>query len=108
MHEMSIAGAILDAMDAECARTPGSWVAKAAIRIGEWSGVSPDSLQFCLEALVQQDGLRRCEFEIEFRERSSELEIAYLEMEDDEPYSDGAEGPERERPDGRLAAPALP
>ncbi len=35
------------------------------MRIGEWSGVNVDSLQFCWDALMKAEG-DQCELEIEF------------------------------------------
>ena len=52
MHEMSIATSMLEAVRGEATRHPGSRVLKVGVRIGEWSGVDPDSLQFCFDALV--------------------------------------------------------
>lgn len=52
MHEMSIATSILDAANREAQRHPGARVCKVGVRIGEWAGVDPASLQFCFDALV--------------------------------------------------------
>lgn len=52
MHEMGIATSVLDAAKREAQRHPGAKVLKVGLRIGEWSGVDPDSLRFCFEALV--------------------------------------------------------
>ena len=52
MHEMGIATSVLDAAQREAERHPGSKVMKVGVRVGEWSGVDPDSLRFCFEALV--------------------------------------------------------
>src|SRR5271165_7201136 len=53
MHEMGIASSVLDAAQKEAQRHPRSKLLKVGLRIGEWSGVDPDSLRFCFEALVQ-------------------------------------------------------
>jgi hydrogenase nickel incorporation protein HypA/HybF len=52
MHEMGIATSVLDGAQNEAKRHPGSKLLKVGLRIGEWSGVDPDSLRFCFEALV--------------------------------------------------------
>ena len=52
MHEMGIATSILDAAQNEAKRHPGSKLLKVGLRVSEWSGVDPDSLRFCFEALV--------------------------------------------------------
>ena len=66
MHEMSIATSVLDAVANEAGRHPNARVSKIALRVGEWSGVDPESLRFCFEALVAG------------REAPPELEIEYL------------------------------
>ena len=70
MHEMGIATSVLDAAQKEAERHPGSKLLKVGLRIGEWSGVDPDSLRFCFEAL-----LTGCAdapvLEIEFRPRQN-------------------------------------
>ena len=52
MHEMGIATSLFDAAQKEAQRHPGTKLLKIGVRIGEWSGVDPDSLRFCFEALV--------------------------------------------------------
>ena len=52
MHEMGIATSVLDAAQKEAQRHPRSKLLKIGLRIGEWSGVDPDSLRSCFEALV--------------------------------------------------------
>ena len=52
MHEMGIATSVLDAAQKEARRRPGTKILKVGVRIGEWSGVDPDSLHFCFDALV--------------------------------------------------------
>jgi len=53
MHELSIAGAVLDSVRAEAALRPGTRVRKVGLVVGELSGVDSDSLRFCLEVLVR-------------------------------------------------------
>ncbi len=62
---MSIAAAVLDAVRAETERRPGSRVSRAGLRIGELSGVQPDALQFCLEALVSGTDMEPLAFDFE-------------------------------------------
>ena len=64
---MSIAAAVLDAVRAEAALRPGCRVGRAGLRIGELSGVEPESLRFCLEALVSGSDLEPLAFEFELR-----------------------------------------
>jgi hydrogenase nickel incorporation protein HypA/HybF len=69
MHELSIANAILDSVRAEGARRPGTRFLKVGVRVGELSGVAPDSLSFCFEALVHGSDLAPLVLEIETRPR---------------------------------------
>ena len=64
---MSIAAATLDAVRTELQRHPGSRATKAGLLIGELSGVEPESLRFCLEALVSGSDLDPLAFELEIR-----------------------------------------
>jgi hydrogenase nickel incorporation protein HypA/HybF len=64
---MSIAASVLDAVRAETALRPGARAVRAGLRIGEQSGVEPDSLSFCLEALVSGSDLEPLAFDIEIR-----------------------------------------
>jgi len=70
MHEMGIATSVLDAAQNEAKRHPGSKLLKVGLRIGEWSGVDPDSLRFCFEALVLGSD-NAPTLEIEFRPRQN-------------------------------------
>ena len=54
---MSIAAAVLETLRAESANHGGARVARAGLRIGELSGVEPESLRFCLETLVSGSDL---------------------------------------------------
>jgi hydrogenase nickel incorporation protein HypA/HybF len=62
---MSIAAAVLEALRAEAANHGGARVARAGLRIGELSGVEPESLRFCLETLVSGSDLDPLAFDFE-------------------------------------------
>jgi hydrogenase nickel incorporation protein HypA/HybF len=64
---MSIAAAVLEAVRTEAAARPGTRLTRAGLRIGELSGVEPESLRFCLEALVAGSDLDPLAFDFEFR-----------------------------------------
>ena len=64
---MSIAASVLEAVRTETARHPGARATRAGIRIGELSGVEPESLRFCLETLVSSTDLEPLTFELEIR-----------------------------------------
>jgi hydrogenase nickel incorporation protein HypA/HybF len=53
MHELGIAASILDCVQVEAKRHPGSHISKVGIRLGELSGVDADALQFGFECLVK-------------------------------------------------------
>jgi len=82
MHEMGIASSVIEAVRVEITRHPGARAAKVGLRLGEWSGVDVESLRFCLEVLVKGTELEPLALDIDFRLRGSELDIAYLELED--------------------------
>jgi hydrogenase nickel incorporation protein HypA/HybF len=64
MHEMSIAGSMLEAVRAESARHHAH-VSAVGVRIGELSGVDAASLRFCFDALVQDTDMAPLSLEIE-------------------------------------------
>lgn len=95
MHEMGIANSILDAVRTEKLRYPGGRVEKVGIRLGEYSGVDTESLKFCFEALTRESDLEHLILEIEFRPGGEELDLSYLEIEEDhESSSSRKEGSE--------------
>lgn len=65
MHEMGIASSILDTLTAEAAKRPGTRILALGLKIGEVSGVNPDSLEFCLQCLVKDTELDGLGIEIE-------------------------------------------
>ena len=82
MHEMGIASSVLEAVHQELHRYPKHRAAKIVLRIGEFAGVDPESLQFCFEAVVKGTELEPLELEIQWRGQSDELELAHLELEE--------------------------
>jgi hydrogenase nickel incorporation protein HypA/HybF len=84
MHEMGVANSILEAVHQELDRYPGHRATKVAVRIGEFAGVDPESLKFCFEASVKSTEFEALELSIEWRPASEELDLAYLELEDEE------------------------
>jgi hydrogenase nickel incorporation protein HypA/HybF len=65
MHELGIAAAILDSVQAEAARRPGSHINKVGVRVGELSGVDADALQFGFECLVKDTDFEPLALEVE-------------------------------------------
>jgi hydrogenase nickel incorporation protein HypA/HybF len=64
MHEMSIAGSMLEAVRAESARH-NAHVLAVGVKIGELSGLDAESLRFCFDALVQDTDLAPLSLQIE-------------------------------------------
>jgi hydrogenase nickel incorporation protein HypA/HybF len=62
MHEMSLALEILSICERELNKLPETRVTALGVEVGAFSGVEPDSLQFCLEVVMSDrfDGVR-CE-----------------------------------------------
>ena len=68
---MGIASSVLDAAHKEAAGRPGARVLKVGLRIGEWSGVDPESLRFCFDALARTSTADPPTLEIEFLARQN-------------------------------------
>jgi hydrogenase nickel incorporation protein HypA/HybF len=66
MHEVGIANSVLEKARSEAGRFPGAKLLRVGVRIGEWSGVEPESLRFCFEALVAGTGAPAPALDIEF------------------------------------------
>lgn len=80
MHEVAVAGGILDAVRTETAARRPARPVKVGVRIGEMAGIDPESLAFCFEVLVKGSDLEPLELAIE-RGAADELEFIYLELE---------------------------
>jgi len=66
VHEMSIANSILEAVQKEARRYPGSRATKVAVRIGELAALDGESLRFCFEVLAGEMELKDLALEIEW------------------------------------------
>jgi hydrogenase nickel incorporation protein HypA/HybF len=86
MHELSIANSVIDAVRKEMARQPRARLTKVGLRIGEFAGIDDSSLRFCFEVLVRDTEFRAASLHIE-RGPRDELDLSYLEVEEDEPDS---------------------
>ena len=62
MHELSLAHAIVGEITESLGE--GERLARIGLTVGRLSCVSPDSLSFCLEALLQQTGMGSPELEV--------------------------------------------
>lgn len=88
MHEMGIAASVLEAVGKELERYPGRRAAKVGLHIGEFAGVDTESLRFCFEVLAKNSDLGAIELDLkwcraEHGSSGEELDLAYLELEDD-------------------------
>jgi hydrogenase nickel incorporation protein HypA/HybF len=87
MHEMGIACSVIEAVQKEMERYPRKRVVKVGLRIGALAGVDAESLRFCFEAITKGSSPARrglpLELDIELC-ASDELEMAHLELEDEE------------------------
>jgi len=86
MHEIGIANSILDTVQREVDRSPGSIPCKVGVRIGELSGVNPDALRFAFEVLTQESDFPQIQIEIQVcprRHLCAECDLAFSVIEFD-------------------------
>jgi len=84
MHEMSVAAEVCRLTEARLSPAELPQLVTVGIDVGDDAGLEPDSLQFCLEALLSappfhhaRPALTRC--------RGDVLRVTYLELDDDRP-----------------------
>jgi hydrogenase nickel incorporation protein HypA/HybF len=80
MHEMGIANSILDAVRTEARRYPDSRPTKVGVRLGELAAIDPESLRFCIDALVIETDLEGLQLDIEWMERKHRCRSCGLEF----------------------------
>jgi Zn finger protein HypA/HybF involved in hydrogenase expression len=80
MHELGIASSILEAVRTEMAPYPEARAVKVTVRIGAMSGVDPNSLAFCYQALVSGTEFEPLVLALE-PAAADELELSSLELE---------------------------
>jgi Zn finger protein HypA/HybF involved in hydrogenase expression len=88
MHEMGIASSVIEAVHREMLGYPSHRAVRIGLRIGEFAGIDRESLCFSFEALIKNTEFERLHLEIEScraadGRRGDELEIAYLDLEDE-------------------------
>lgn len=66
MHEMSVAQNIVEIVEQHLPDEPNVKVASVRIRIGELSGIVPDSLEFCFSAITTNTALDGARLSMEF------------------------------------------
>lgn len=84
MHEMSLALEVCRIAESYVGREGLTAVREVAVEVGDRSGVEPDALEFCLEALLSSPPFGRARPRIE-RTRGDTLRVMHLEVEDDDP-----------------------
>lgn len=80
MHEMSIAGSVIDTVRSMASKH-AAHIQKVGLTIGELAAIDAASLRFCFEALVRDTELEPVELEITLGS-SDELQITYVELEE--------------------------
>lgn len=65
MHELGIAQDILDVVKQSVPQDQVSAVRWIRIRVGQLSGIVPDSLEFCFQAIVNDTAMQRAALAIE-------------------------------------------
>lgn len=90
MHEMGIAASVWGYVAHEMESRPGNRLVKVGLRIGEFAGLDTESLRFCFEVVGKQFAPSPVALDIIWcRARDGqggdELDIAWLELDDDNP-----------------------
>jgi hydrogenase nickel incorporation protein HypA/HybF len=65
MHELGIAQNILQIVQQSIPEASGSGVRSIRIRVGQLSGVVPDSLDFCFSAIINDTEMKHAKLKIE-------------------------------------------
>lgn len=65
MHELGIARNILDIVQQSVPEEQSAAVKRIRIRIGQLSGIVPDSLEFCFSALLSETPMRQADLVME-------------------------------------------
>ena len=84
MHEMSIAMEVCRIAEDQVGLAALRDVREIGVLVGRDSGVEPDSLRFCLEALLDREPFRGARAALEISP-GDDLRVSYLEIGDDSP-----------------------
>ncbi len=66
MHEIGIASSILESVAAEAQKYPGAQVLAVGVRIGEFSAVDKDALDFAFECITRDTEWEHLKLEVEW------------------------------------------
>ena len=81
MHELSIALRIVELVEDQlAAEPPETTVSAVDIRVGEWSSIVPEALQFAWEPATEGTRLAGAALRITPQENSAALELVALEV----------------------------
>lgn len=84
MHEMSIAMEVCRIAEDQVGLAAIPRVREIGVVVGSRSGVEPESLRFCLEALLDQPPFRGARPALELT-AGDELRVTYLDLDDADP-----------------------
>ena len=84
MHEMSVAMEVCRLAEERLAPAELPQLITVGLDVGDDSGLEPDNLLFCLEALLAAPPFRQARPEMT-RCRGDVLRVTYLELDDDRP-----------------------
>ncbi len=84
MHEMSVALEICRITEGQVGRDGLGRVREIGLAVGRQSGLEPDNLLFCLEALLERPPFEGARAAMEIT-AGDELNVTYLDVEDDRP-----------------------
>jgi Zn finger protein HypA/HybF involved in hydrogenase expression len=84
MHELSVAMEVCRIAQDQVGAEALPRVREIGLVVGEQSGVEPESLRFCLEALLEQPPFRAARPALELTP-GDELRVTYLEVDDEHP-----------------------
>lgn len=82
MHELGLALNIVDIVQQHVPAIRASDVRDVRVRVGEFAGVLPDSLEFCFSAIVAGTPWQRARLAIEPVPGGRDLQIMDVEMDD--------------------------
>jgi len=84
MHEMSVAMEVCRIAQDQVGCEALASVREIGVVVGRDSGVEPDSLRFCLEALLGSEPFRGARAALDITP-GDDLRVSYLEIDDDGP-----------------------
>jgi len=99
VHEMSIAMEVCRIAEDQVGAEALPRITEIGLVVGAHSGVEPESLRFCLEALLERPPFQGARPALEITV-GDDLRVAYLDV-------DAAGGPELDEPGRAGATPAL-